>query len=132
MRSLILTLAAAATVVLIVGGCGGSNGGPGPGPPTPTDKGVVQGQVYYFDRADLPVTGVQVMVGTTAVLTANSTFKATMAPGTYTVTVTPPEGFATPPGASAQATAVAGQVTTIAKPFYLFALGDLPPGWPSG
>jgi hypothetical protein len=134
MRSTVALLVAAGIVAWAVGGCGGG-GGPGQSQYPPAGKGVLRGQVVIFGHEELPVTGVAVRatMGSSVVqtTTVNSWFDLVVAPGTYTVTVVPPEGFALPPGGEqVEATAWQGIITTLPEPFVLIEETDLPPGTP--
>lgn len=106
-------------------GCGG--GGVGPGRPMPQNTGTVRGQVVYMDYPDNPPTGVEVHVGNVVTYTENGWFEAQVPPGTYTVTVVPPEGFTLPPATAPTVTVVAGQTVTLEQPFVLIHDTDQPP-----
>lgn len=132
MRSTVALLVAAGLLVWVLSGCGGA-GGPGQSQYPPAGKGVLRGQVVIFGHEELPVTGVvvQAKIGATVVqttTTVNSQFDLVVDPGTYTVRVIPPEGFALPPGGEeVVATAWQGLITTLPAPFVLIEETDLPP-----
>lgn len=138
MRSTHGWVVAAGMLVLVLSGCGGSSGGPGGGQGSgiPAGKGVIRGEVVIYGHEDSPVGGVVVQArqGTTVIQSTtvvNGRFQLVVDPGTYTVTVLPPEGFALPPGGNQiVATAEQGTVTTLPKPFVLFEETDLPPNPP--
>ncbi|MCX7598960.1 MAG: hypothetical protein N2512_08865 [Armatimonadetes bacterium] len=138
MRSTVRLVAATAMTLWVVVGCGGSGGpgGGGDGGGIPKGKGVLRGQVVIFGYEDLPVGDVVVQAkqGATVVKTTtvvNSRFELILDPGTYTVTVVPPEGFALPSGGEQiVATVVEGVVTTLPEAFVLFEEADLPPSPP--
>ena len=126
-------LVALLTVVVACSGCGGGGGGPvRPEPRPPEGTGIVKGQVVFFDYPDLPPSGVVVRVGNTETQTGDDgRFEAYVRPGTYTVTVVPPEGFALPPGPAPTVTVgQEGETVTLSQPIVLIT-SDSPPNPPS-
>ena len=123
-RTAVLVAVIAAVVALV--GCGGG-GSPSGNQGPPTGKGIVRGQVKYFDQPDLPVTGVQVHVGDTVVETQNSWFEATVDPGEYDIWVEPPEGYVVASNAHVQVQVAAGQTVVLDAPFLLIDENDQPP-----
>jgi len=122
---------AVSLATMLIAGCGGDDG-PAAQPQPPSGTGTVRGEVKYLDYPDLEATGIVVRVGDTETTTENGKFEAHVRPGTYTVVVEPPEGFALPPGAPPTVTvAREGEVVTLTEPFVLVTEEDYPPSPPS-